>query len=78
MTISRRMLSLSPSGSRVFDYSIVALRTLIVAVVDYVTGTEVHVLALYFVPLAFAGWRLGQTGAGIGPSTAQGAESQSD
>ena len=49
--------------STLFDCFLVALGTLIVGVVDYVTGTDVHVLALYFVPLAYAGWRLGRTGA---------------
>ena len=57
------MLTLSSTDSRAFDYSVVALGALVVGAIDYVTGADVHVLALYFVPLAFAGWRLGRMGA---------------
>ena len=36
---------------------------LLVGWVDYATGTEVQVLALYLLPLLLAGWSLGTTGA---------------
>ncbi len=57
------MSKLSSGNSSAFDYSVVALSGLLVGVIDYATGADVHVLALYFFPLAFAGWRLGRMGA---------------
>ena len=39
------------------------LATLLVGWLDYFTGAEVRVLALYFLPLLLAGWHLGKKGA---------------
>ncbi|HSC63625.1 MAG TPA: GGDEF domain-containing protein [Caldimonas sp.] len=44
--------------------AVVAL-LMIVGAVDAVTGEEVRVLALYFLPLLLAGWSLGATGAAL-------------
>ena len=43
----------------------VAVLLIIVGAVDFVTGEEVRVLALYFLPLLLAGWSLGVTGAAL-------------
>jgi diguanylate cyclase (GGDEF)-like protein len=40
-----------------------ALAIVVVGWLDYITGAEVRVLALYFMPLLYAGWRLGSVGA---------------
>lgn len=37
--------------------------TLFVGWIDYRTGTEIHVVSLYFLPLLWAGWSLETTGA---------------
>ena len=44
-------------------YALTTLGVMAVGLVDYVTGSEIHVVSLYFVPLAIASWRLGRTGA---------------
>jgi diguanylate cyclase (GGDEF)-like protein len=41
----------------------VVLAILAVGGVDLATGADIHVVSLYFVPLALAGWRLGRVGA---------------
>jgi diguanylate cyclase (GGDEF)-like protein len=46
-------------------YLAVAFGVFAVGVIDHVTGLDIHVVSLYVVPLAFAGWRLGRTGAAI-------------
>ena len=43
----------------------VAASTVAVGWVDYATGSEIRVLALYFLPLLLAGWTLGRVGAVI-------------
>jgi len=55
----------SSSGSKVFDYLAVVFGVLAVGAIDHVTGSNIHVVSLYFIPLAFAGWRLGRLGAAI-------------
>lgn len=42
-----------------------AAATLLVGWLDYGTGTEIRVLALYFLPLLLAGWHLGTGGAAL-------------
>ena len=44
-------------------YLAVSLAVLGVGYIDLLTGSDVHVVSLYFVPLALAGWRLGRSGA---------------
>lgn len=41
----------------------VAASLIIAGAIDFITGKEVRVLALYFLPLLLAGWNLGFTGA---------------
>ena len=60
-----RLLNLSPGGSSVADYALVAVGVVAVALVDYFSGTDIQVLSLYFVLVAYAGWRLGRLGATI-------------
>lgn len=42
--------------------AVVLVSTAAMGVVDYVTGTEVRVLPLYFAPVAFAAWYFGRLG----------------
>lgn len=44
-------------------YLVIAVSIFIIGGIDYVSGSDVHVVSLYFIPLAFAGRRLGRTGA---------------
>lgn len=46
-------------------YLAVLLGLAAVGALDYVTGSDVHVVSLYFVPLALAGRRLGRSGAAV-------------
>ena len=46
-------------------YIAVVCGVIVVGVVDHFTGADIHVLSLYFVPIAIAGWRLGRIGAVI-------------
>ena len=46
-----------------FALVIIGLGILGVGLVDYATGNIIHVVSLYFVPLALAGWRFGRSGA---------------
>ena len=48
---------------RAAAYALAILATLLVGWIDYITGTEVRLLALYFLPLVYAGWRLGMRAA---------------
>lgn len=57
--------ALSGSASKLLTYLAVVLGLLVVGALDYVTGSDVHVVSLYFVPLALAGRRLGRSGAAI-------------
>jgi GGDEF domain-containing protein len=50
--------------------SVVLVLCLSVALSDYVTGTEVRVLPLYFTATTFGAWRLGRTGAVISAALA--------
>ena len=50
-------------GTRLVAAAGVIGGTLLVGWVDYASGAEVRVLALYFLPLLLAGWSLGTTGA---------------
>jgi hypothetical protein len=43
--------------------SFIALAVVAVGLLDYATGSEVRILALYFLLLALAGWVLGKFGA---------------
>jgi diguanylate cyclase (GGDEF)-like protein len=43
--------------------AVIVLFVLAVGAIDYVTGENIHVVALYFVPLALAAWRFGRMGA---------------
>jgi hypothetical protein len=43
------------SRLRALDYLYVVLGTLGVGALDHFTGSDVHVVSLYFMPLAFAG-----------------------
>jgi diguanylate cyclase (GGDEF)-like protein len=56
---------LSGSGAKILIYPAVVLGLLAVGALDYFTGSDVHVVSLYFIPLALAGRRLGRTGAAI-------------
>jgi len=51
--------------SKVSAYLAVVFGVFVVFIIDHVTGADVHVVSLYFVPLAFAGYRLGRMGASI-------------
>ncbi|MGA7181116.1 MAG: GGDEF domain-containing protein [Thiobacillaceae bacterium] len=55
----------STTASRALTYLAVVLGLIAVGMLDYITGLEVHVVSLYFIPLALAGWRLGRLGAAI-------------
>jgi diguanylate cyclase (GGDEF)-like protein len=45
------------------DGALLVAGILAVGWIDWVTGTDIRVIALYFVPMAFAGWRLKRRGA---------------
>jgi diguanylate cyclase (GGDEF)-like protein len=51
-------LRLNPSTAAP-TFAIACLGTLAVGAIDIATGVEIHVVSLYFVPLLFAGMRLG-------------------
>lgn len=51
------------TGVKISFYLLVIAITAAIGCIDYVTGADVYVTSLYFVPLAIAGWRLGRTGA---------------
>ena len=53
---------LSPRGKLLANLA-TAIAVMLVGAIDLVTGADIHVVSLYFVPLAFAGWRLGRIGA---------------
>jgi len=53
---------LSPRA-KLLAYLATAISVMAVGAIDLVTGADIHVVSLYFVPLAFAGWRLGRAGA---------------
>lgn len=55
----------SLTKSKAFTWLAVAFGALVVGALDHVTGADVHVTSFYFVPLAFAGWRLGRSGAAV-------------
>ena len=64
MPAARRLMS-SPIGwlTTALLYGVAVLAAALAALVDHATGTDVDVLALYFVPIIFAGWRLSRIGA---------------
>ena len=49
--------------ARWLDGLVVSLGLAVVGLIDFVTGAEVQVVSLYFLPLAFAAWRLGAASA---------------
>jgi diguanylate cyclase (GGDEF)-like protein len=53
------------TSSRLLSGFAVFAGLLVVAVIDYATGSAIRVASLYFIPLALAGWRLGRMGASI-------------
>ncbi len=53
------------SNARVKTYLTTLVASLCVGLVDFVTGVDVRVTALYFLPLAYAGHRLGRPGAAV-------------
>ena len=64
MPTERRLLS-GPKAllTAALQFGLAALAAALAALVDHATGTDVDVLALYFVPIIFAGWRLSRAGA---------------
>ena len=64
MLSARRLKSSSKAWmTAALLYGVAALAAALAALVDQATGTDVDVLALYFVPIIFAGWRLSRAGA---------------
>ena len=61
--ISRDMVHLELPMSKPAVSVLTVFATLVVGWLDYYTGAEVRVLALYFFPLLLAGWHLGKLGA---------------
>ena len=49
----------SPAHYPWLSYIAAIAGVFIIGEIDYISGSEIHVNSLYFVPLAFAGWRLG-------------------
>lgn len=49
--------------SKTSVYLLIAMAILIVGLIDYITGSEIRILALYFLPLIWAGWSLEIVGA---------------
>jgi diguanylate cyclase (GGDEF)-like protein len=60
LLISDRFPIPRPGRGRGLEYLVVLFGLLAVAWVDHVTGSDIHVVSLYFVPLAHAGWRFGR------------------
>ena len=56
-------LKISPRSIKLAAAATVLGGILLVGWIDYMTGAEVRVLALYFLPLLLAGWSLGTPGA---------------
>jgi diguanylate cyclase (GGDEF)-like protein len=63
------MNRMSPSSflnlSRTSATAIVVISLLVVGWIDFITGTEIRIVPLYFVPLLLAGWNLGAVGAAL-------------
>ena len=59
------MLTHPSRESTAMTYVAAICGVIAVGAIDFVTGADIHVLSLYFVPIAIAGWRLGRTGAVI-------------
>lgn len=57
-----------PAGAQ--HWTLLAAGILAVGWLDWITGTDIRVLAVYFIPLAFAGWRLHRLGAVLGAAGA--------
>ncbi len=57
----RSLLNLSRTSAT----AIVVISILVVGWIDFITGTEIRILPLYFVPLLLAGWNLGAVGAAL-------------
>lgn len=57
------MLSPPNIVRRALIYLAVIIGILVVGEIDYDTDSNIHVISLYFIPLALAGWQLGRTGA---------------
>ena len=55
------MLNRLRTGSTTLAWVAVLSGIVLVGVMDHLTGADVHVTSLYFIPLALAGWRLGRT-----------------
>ena len=52
------------------DWALLAASILAVGWIDWITGTDIRVLAVYFMPMAFAGWRLRRLGVVVGAAGA--------
>lgn len=57
-------------AARVQDWALLAAGIGVVGWIDWVTGTDIRVVAVYFIPMAFAGWRLQRRGAVLGAAGA--------
>ena len=56
--------------ARARDWAVLAASILAVGWIDWITGTDIRVLAVYFIPMAFAGWRFKRRGAALGAAGA--------
>jgi diguanylate cyclase (GGDEF)-like protein len=72
MNRARFMSSQALRPPRAVDWAVVAVGLAVVGFIDWITGVDVRVLSLYFVPLAWAGWRLRRPGASLGAAAAAG------
>jgi hypothetical protein len=55
----RTAMTVIDPGSKSFNWTCALIILLTVAVLDYLTGYEFGFFAFYFLPIAFAAWRLG-------------------
>jgi diguanylate cyclase (GGDEF)-like protein len=58
-------LSIPPPRSSVLDWALGTLGILGIGALDYLTGNEMRVFPLYYVPLAILAWSGGRTGAAV-------------
>lgn len=56
--------------ARASDWALLVVGILAVGWLDWITGIDVRVVAVYFIPMAFAGWRLKRRGAVLGAAGA--------
>ena len=55
---------------RAADWAMAAMGIAAVGLIDWVTGVDIRAVSLYFMPLAWAGWRLKRPGALLGAAVA--------